>query len=193
MQEGSALDIAVMGHGLESKNGIILSFGRDENATLDVSDFKDVKNGGNSYTEDIKEIFKKSIDNGYSPRFIGLGCNTDFLQNCVDKKMGKDSYNVKIFGTPTEVMDSFLIGFVNDSLNMFTLTDSIKYDIGMAINITDEPRLKSDDNNKEVETFTFDEKMTDDVIKDFTYNKVTYGTLSKPNNVIMEYNLILVR
>ena len=63
----------------------------------------------------------------------------------------EDLEKLKVFGTPYEIMDVSLLGFLNDRLYIYTLTSKIKEDVGVLINISENKNLGlKSNNNKDV-------------------------------------------
>lgn len=189
-EKGSAVDLAFIGHGT-NKIGVSLSrrLGLSlEKSMLDESDFDPIIKGGNEFAQNIKTIFQNSIDNGYSPRVIGMGCISEFMQKAMNKIMDADYINkVKVLGTPYSTNGNFAIGFNSDYIEMLVNVSEIKKKCGLLIKITDSGWKF--DNNKEFDTFMIDPSkgLNMDIINNYFDNNVTEGSITKPSGVIMQY------
>lgn len=185
LEKGANIDIAIIGHGNAQKDGIALSNGDTEECTFDISDFS---NNGNSFAQNIKEMFENNIKNNNTPRIIGLSCNSEFLQKCIDEILPQNKNNVKVFGTPYEIMGNYVIGFSDNKLSVVSLTTPIDgKNTGIVFNLTEDMEYKSN-NNFNVKDFTLTTSLQDLILNSNQNNG--YGTFTKNNNMIMEYQLV---
>lgn len=190
LDKNSKVDIAFIGHGV-NKQGVRFSPTKNtEKSTMDLSDFKQVENGGNAFAQSMKNIFVNCIDNGYCPRVIGMGCTTDFMQKAVEDVMPEDySQFVKVFGTPYATTGNYVIGYNKNVLEMFVKTDSIKNNIGLILDIDDGKYQKT--NDVKVESFEINPQTKDNmqIIDNYIKDGTTSGSLSKKSGVTMFYNI----
>ncbi len=181
-------DIIFEGHGVNRK-GVRLSPDKsNETSMMDLSDFNSVS--GNEYANSMKNIFINSINSGYSPKIIGIGCSSDFMQDAVDMIMPSEYKNkVKVFGTPYDTMQSASIGYNNGCLEMITYTMPIKNNKGFLIKLTDGNWKKA--NDKCVESFMInpDKKVDNNMftINQYFTDGIKSGSLSKDSGVVMQY------
>lgn len=187
------IDITTIGHGV-SNYGIILSRPNQQDFhSFDIFDFGLEKSNGQIYTSIIKKLFIKCIDNEvkqYYPKFIGIGCTSDFVQSCIDAIM-PDFYKdkVKVFGSPFSTNGIAILGYNNGFLDFLVTVSSIVSNIGMLIRLTDDKFEKK--NEQFVDSFIMTKQNNYYGIID-TYRKTGYsgGYLTKKNGVSMEYEAI---
>lgn len=190
LDTGANLDIAFIGHGtnrigttLSERLGLPL-----EKSLMDESDFYPIEKGGNQYAQDIKELFQNSIDKGYKPRVIGIGCSSEYMQNSMNTLMDpKYVNNVRVFGTPFTTNGNYVLGFNNDALEMMFDVSTIKNNYGLVVELTE---LNYDlENCRNAESFKIDPKTgaNMDILKDYFDKGITNGGLKKPSGVTMQY------
>ncbi len=190
LDRNSKVDIAFIGHGV-NKQGVRFSPTKNtETSTMDLSDFKSLDNGGNAFAQSMKNIFVNCIDNGYCPRVIGMGCNTDFMQDAINDVMPEDySQFVKVFGTPYATNGNYVIGFNKNVLEMFVKTDAIKNNVSLILDIDDGKYAKN--NDTVVESFEINPQTKDNmqIVDNYIKDGTTSGSLSKKSGVTMFYNI----
>ncbi len=190
LEDGANLDIIFEGHGIGLAGVKFSTYFGSEAAMLDVSDFFPIEKGGNSFAQNMKNIFVKSIDNGNTPRIIGISCNSDSLQKAINKIMPDDyKDSVKLFGMPYNTFGETAIGFNDNSLEIITQTAPIKNSLGMLIKMTEKSEIAEDDNI--VDTFLAYENNGENakkIIENYQNGKNS-GVLTKSSGVEMKYTL----
>lgn len=130
-----------------------LHYGERTHATMmDKSDFGP---DGQPYSKDMEAIFKRSINNGHMPRFIGQGCTSEFMQNTFKNSMQEDVYeHVRVFGNIGSSDGKIGLGFVNDSTGtprlQFTTHQLVETDKGNFSMRATETEISADDATKSV-------------------------------------------
>lgn len=213
---GAKTDIIYIAHENKEGTGVQLTY-LDLNAPkstswFDTSDFNPVENGGQPFTQSIANIFRNSIDQGYNPRFIGNGCESEFLQSCINKIMGKDTNEVHLFTTPFDVCDVGHLGFSKNRLSFITFTcpffqkqltgstKTVPYEILAEITELDKgielgPQwyrtgsfLLHDNIGKEANATGLDKE-----IIDMANNGIQEGRAVKPNGMALIYRLAVAK
>lgn len=189
---GADVDIAYMAH--SSGDGITLSNiyktdGKNQVNRLDLQDFNPIEAGGQPFTQGIKRIFKNSIANGYNPRFIAMGCDSDKLQVFFKEFDGK----VHIFGTPFDNNDKYVLGFNNNSLVMASKSSRFYKNYGLLYAITE---LKIKLAGKFLNSFSIDKGLEngtnpdlDRILLDDLQKGKTGGIVEKENGMTMIYDI----
>ena len=193
LEDGAKLDVAYIGHGT---NGIGTTLSKRlglslEKSLLDTSDFLPEEKGGNAYATAIKTLFESAMRAGYTPRMIGFGCSSDFLQTCADRKFPLEERDaVRVFGTPYSTNGKYALGFSQDCLEMIFNVSVIKNDYGLTVELTD-LNLKMED-AREVTSFMIDKPIgaNMDIFDRYFTDGVSSGYLRKPSGVIMQYTLL---
>lgn len=199
LEKGAKTDILYIGHGYGTK-GAVLSNGYDSyNNTpslIDLSDFKPIDNGGQVFAQSIARIFKNSIENGYNPRFIGDGCNSEFLQDAINNIMPNEyKESVHVFGTPYDSNGTAYLGFSADKkLSLVTKVSKFFKNMGLMIRITeiDPSKLEKIKKNYnpfyELQSFYLDRGLSKNIIADTKSGKNgTHGVAAKKNGMLIEY------
>lgn len=89
----------------------------DETDEMNLSDFNPIGQGGQKYAQSIKNLFKKAIDKGYAPRFIGEGCYSAFLNEAMSKILDTNYLTkVHVAGVPEEIKGVPIFGFIDNKL-----------------------------------------------------------------------------
>ncbi len=191
--DNARIDIAFMGHGNEKNNSVLLGSGNSlsENVHMDSSDFEPIENGGNSFAQSMKNIFIKSIDGGYKPRIIGIGCYSDFMQPAMNKLMPEEYINsVKVFGAPSASGGRTTLGFTKNSLQMVFYISLNSTKFFLIVDITDGNYKKT--NNEDVDLFMIFPKSEEEIhdmhiFKQYVEENIETGWLTKPSGVSMQY------
>ena len=68
----------------------------------EITDFWPIEKGGNSFAQSMKNIFVKSIDDGHTPRIVGISCNSDSLQKAINKIMPENDFTIPELITEVE-------------------------------------------------------------------------------------------
>ena len=193
LEEDTKIDILFMGHGLDKK-GVKLSINALEDCAMDISDFYPLEKGGNQFAQNMKNIFIKSINCGYNPRIIGIGCCSEFMQTAIDMLMPEEYVNyVKVFGTPFNTFGCAVLGFNNGWLEFASSVDLENNSIYMVVSITDGNYKKQ--NDKKVHTFSINSSSTEEsgnnhILNQYYENNIKSGWLSKESGVSMEYVVV---
>lgn len=200
--KGSKTDIIAIGHGVNN-SGIELSrksnMARGNSLLLNSGDFLSVAVGGQPFAQSIARIFNSAIEQGYNPRFIGDGCDTEFLQSSLDTLLGKNSKNVRVFGTPYSIRGVSYLGFSKDGKLSFIAEVNPFFNdkYGLLVEITEAEGAKpdwyrtqsfflNDDSGQEEKAEGLDRR----IIDGFRNGTLT-GTAYKPdNNMAMNYQVI---
>lgn len=191
LADDARLDITFMGHG-KGKEGVVLSFGSyNEERTMDLSDFKPLEKGGNIFAQSMKNIFIKSIENGYKPRIIGIGCSSEFMQTAIYNFMPEEyKYDVKVFGAPESSSGAYVLGFTKNYLQMILMITNAHNKLWLIIDISDGNFIK--ENNKDVESFMIlpdknNESSNMHIFSQYENDNIDSGWLTKPSGVSMQY------
>ena len=190
LEDGANLDIIFEGHGIGLAGVRFSTYFGLEKAMLDVTDFWPIEKGGNSFAQSMKNIFVKSIDDGHTPRIVGISCNSDSLQKAINNIMPENyKESVKVFGMPYNTFGETAIGFNDNSLEIITRTAPIKDNLGMLIKMTEKSQIAEDDNI--VDTFLACENNGENAknIIDNYKNGKNSGVLTKSSGVEMEYTI----
>lgn len=197
ISKGAKTDIMVIAHGVGGY-GMKLITPKDGFYEgiflLDKNDFAERK----PFVQSIFNIFQNSINKGYHPRFIGNGCKSEFLQECVDKLLGENAKNVRVFGTPYNIKGVSYFGFSKEGFLSFITKVSPFFNekkIGLLIKLTETDRVQPD--WQKTSSFLLqrdnEEKATalgSKIISDYT-NGILHGTAFKPNsNMAMSYQVL---
>lgn len=190
---GANVDIAYMAH--SSGDGVTLSDiykidGKNQVNRIDTQDFNPIGNGGQPFAQSMKRIFKNSIDNGYNPRFICMGCDSDKLQVLFQEFDGK----IHIFGTPFDNNDKYVLGFNNNSLVMASKSSRFYKNYGLLYAITE---LKIKLAVKLLNSFSIDKGLgrgtnpdLDLILLDNLQKGENGGIVEKENGMTMLYDII---
>lgn len=176
-------DLIYMAHGT-GKAARFSSSGKYDDILMNLQDFKPVEQGGNIYAESLKNIFTREMnETGYS-RIISLGCESDFIQDCIDLLMGENSFFVKVFGTPYKTHGLFSIGFTNRHLEMYANVSPYQNIFALKILLIEG---KAPQTVEKVDTFLFSKNnLVDKIVSEHKEGK-KFGKVKKWNGVYMEY------
>lgn len=158
--ETAQVDYFIIGHG--NANGVRLSNPNvHDKAWFGADDFKPVDEGGNVYATSIRNMIMRSIDNGYNPRFIAIGCSTDGFQNIFNDWLDEEyREHLKVFGGPNETYGTCSIGYDhNGCLELITLVNNIGNNPKLVLEETD--GRYSMTNPRTVDSFLIDSKASD--------------------------------
>lgn len=203
LDKGAKTDIIYIAHSVDGFDGAMLSDrysgNNDSVYMIDKDDFMPLQNGGKPFAQSIANIFRNSIDTGYTPRIIGDGCKSEFLQSAINQIM-PDGYKEKvhIFGSPYFINGVSPLGFLpNEKLAFIAKVDDFFGERnGLIMKLTETE--KAPDNAYQTNLFT----LTNDVGKESSaigldkkiigeYKKgQRFGTAVKPNGMEMDYEVI---
>lgn len=200
IEKGSHLDIAYMSHSNESGttlSKIYKNNGDKQVNRLDIKDFGSSDKGGQPYAQSIKSILKNSIEAGYKPRFIALGCDSDNFESFFKEFNG----DVHVFGTPYTNNSKFILGFNNNSLLMVSTSSKFYKNYGLLYAITELNQIITpatlnsfliDDGLEADQTFPKNSIFDKILLEQILSNK-RQGIVEKQNGMTMIYDTIKYR
>lgn len=117
---GANTDIGFMAHSEPGRTMLSVS-GRQDSSSLDAVDFSGLDKGrGKPFAQSIKRIFENSIKQGYKPRIIAIGCNTDKTWKHIgDMILGENQDKIQVLGTPFDTTNAAKLGFTNGELKLY--------------------------------------------------------------------------
>lgn len=190
LDNGADVDIMFLAHGYISRNGAILSTGGNNTGAkkvtqMDIADFKSVEKGGEIYSQYMKTILENSVKNGNSPRIIGIGCNSDFIQKALDGIISPEYINkMKVFGTPYSTNNRYVAGFNDGKFESSVLTSSVASKTPLLLHFTE----NSTKSAQKVDTFILSSNDIKILLQN-AKNSNNKGSLTKDSGATMEYKV----
>lgn len=191
LYKGAKTDIIYIAQEVKGYDGAMLSnryptAQKDDGIYMfDTGDFKPIGKGGKPFSVSIEAIFKNAIDKGYSPNFIGDGCYSEFLENCVSES---NRANVNVYGTPYKINGACYLGFADNKLELIAAVSKFFDNNGLLIRLM-KADAKGEPNEFKTNSFLLNKELQDKIIYDYKSN-IKNGVLVKSmNGMIMEYRI----